>query len=281
MVLLHNIMECVDLTKAGITKNIFFKGVYNFMGSVLTGIILQSDLVAVTLKKYVAVLKNKYQKENIVLIPHGSFQIYPKPEFGIPDGHLKVLAFGKFGTYKKVELLIEAVEQIRITSGEMIELVIAGTDSPNAKGYLEMIQKRFKHVSNLTFTGYLKEEEIPLIFSDCAVVVFPYTSTTGSSGVLHQAGSYGRAVVLPNLGDLNLLIKEEGYEGAFFRPTSVDSLADAIKKVIFNDVYNKELGRANHSASNKFPMKLIAEMYIENFRILLSKKVKNKLVSDV
>ena len=40
------------------------------------------------------------------------------------------------------------------------------------------------------------------IFDEAAVVVFPYTATTGSSGVLHQAGSYGKAVVMPDLGDL-------------------------------------------------------------------------------
>jgi hypothetical protein len=40
------------------------------------------------------------------------------------------MAFGKFGTYKKVEILIDAVELIRKSSDEAIEIVIAGTDSP-------------------------------------------------------------------------------------------------------------------------------------------------------
>ena len=62
---------------------------------------------------------------------------------------------------------------------------------------------------------------MPTLFKESAVVVFPYTSTTGSSGVLHQAGSYGKAVVMPDLGDLALLVKDEGYNGAFFDPTSL------------------------------------------------------------
>ncbi len=57
------------------------------------------------------------------------------------------------------------------------------------------------------------------------MVVFPYTSTTGSSGVLHQAGGYGKAVIMPDLGDLALLVKEEGYRAEFFEPTSSISLA--------------------------------------------------------
>ena len=40
------------------------------------------------------------------------------------------------------------------------------------------------------------------MFAAASVAVFPYTSTTGSSGVLHQAGSYGCPVALPDIGDL-------------------------------------------------------------------------------
>lgn len=54
----------------------------------------------------------------------------------------------------------------------------------------------------------------------------PYTSTTGSSGVLHQAGSYGKAVVLPNIGDFAEVITQEGY-GEFFNPDEPATLARA------------------------------------------------------
>ena len=94
------------------------------------------------------------------------------------------MAFGKFGTYKRVEILIEAVEMIRKRTQEDIEVVIAGTDSPNTPGYLAEMAVKYAHVTNLRFTGYVAEEDVPVIFSESAVVVFPYTSTTGSSGVL-------------------------------------------------------------------------------------------------
>jgi hypothetical protein len=51
------------------------------------------------------------------------------------------MAFGKFGTYKKVEILIDAVEIIRKSSDEAIEIVIAGTDSPNTSGYLQQVKE--------------------------------------------------------------------------------------------------------------------------------------------
>jgi hypothetical protein len=41
----------------------------------------------------------------------------------------------------KVEILIDAVELIRKSSDEAIEIVIAGTDSPNTPGYLQQVKE--------------------------------------------------------------------------------------------------------------------------------------------
>jgi glycosyltransferase involved in cell wall biosynthesis len=188
------------------------------------------------------------------------------PVFDLPTGAKKVMAFGKFGTYKKVEIMIEAVEEIRKTSSLDIEIVIAGTDSPNTLGYLQTVKEKYKHVKGLIFTGYVPEEDVEKIFTESALVVFPYTSTTGSSGVLHQAGSYGKAVVMPDLGDLALLVEEEGYQGEFFDPLSSSSLAVAIKKVLENDADRKEMAANNYKAASALTMDKIAKKYIEELK---------------
>ena len=278
IVLLHNILEQVDLGSAGFTSNKLMQKVYNFIGSTLTKILLKADLVAVTISKYVQILETKYKADNVLLIPHGSFETPPEPSFDLPKGPKKVMTFGKFGTYKKVEILIEAVEKIRKSTNEAIEIVIAGTDSPNTPGYLAGVQEKYKHISNITFTGYVEESDVPVIFGESAVVVFPYTSTTGSSGVLHQAGSYGKAVVLPDLGDLGILVREEGYRGQFFNPTSVESLADAVEKIICNDAYRVELAKANYQAACSLPMETITDMYLQQFEALRNAKMPSVLV---
>jgi glycosyltransferase involved in cell wall biosynthesis len=217
------------------------------------------------MKKYVTTLKNKYKVDNVKMIPHGTFEIPENPSQKLPDGPLKVLTFGKFGTYKKVESMIEAVDLVRKETGLDLEIVIAGTDNPNVLGYLANVKETYKHIAQLTFTGYVKEVEVASLFTESAVVVFPYTSTTGSSGVLHQAGSYGRAVVMPNLGDLASLIEDEGYRGEFFEPESVISLANAIKAIVTNEGYRIELGEANYKAATAFPMERITAIYLEEF----------------
>ncbi len=266
--LLHNILEQVDLENAGFTKNRVLQKIYNFIGSSLTRFVLSSDVLAVTISKYVTILEKKYKARNIALIPHGAFETPPEPDYLLPTGPKQVMAFGKFGTYKKVEVLIEAVELIRKRSSEDIEIVIAGTDSPNTPGYLDQMAEKYRHVAQLRFTGYVAEEDVPCIFGDSAVVVFPYTSTTGSSGVLHQAGSYGKAVALPDLGDLSMLVREEGYKGAFFEPENTASLANAIEGIIGNDAHRVQLGKTNYTAACSLPMSDIVHRYIEFFRAI-------------
>ncbi|WP_437370975.1 glycosyltransferase [Maribacter litoralis] len=272
--LLHNIMEQVDLNNAGITSNKFLQKIYRCIGNLLTKFVLASDIVAVTIGKYQTILENKYQSRNVALIPHGSFETPSEPDYTLPAGPKKILAFGKFGTYKKVEILIEAVEMIRKRSKQDIEIVIAGTDSPNTPGYLNSVKKKYGHVKQLCFTGYVEEAKVATIFEESAVVVFPYTSTTGSSGVLHQAGSYGKAVVLPDLGDLGALIKEEGYKGEFFNSNSASSLADALENILVHDSYREYLAKANYRAANLLPMSKITKKYIEYFKVIQVAKSK-------
>ncbi len=262
MVLLHNIIESVDLEAAGITKNRMLKFLYNLTGTILTKALLCSDLVAVTIAKYVDVLQEKYKAENVALIPHGTFELPSTPDFNSDQDHKTVMTFGKFGTYKKVDQLITAVDNIRKRTNQKISLVIAGTDNPNKLGYLKSMQDEYSHVEDVTFTGYVEEEDVPRVFKESDIVVFPYTSTTGSSGVLHQAGSYGRACVLPNIGDLKELIEEEGYVGEYFNPGDGHTLEEAILRLVEDDDRRVKNARQNYAASCGLPMSEITDWYM-------------------
>lgn len=270
--LLHNIIETVDYESAGITKNPILKWIYNTVGTVLTKLILASNTLAVTMPKYVRILNKKYKVNNVRHVPHGTFEVAETPDFNKGADKLQVMTFGKFGTYKKIEKMIDAVQIVRETTGKDIEIVIAGTDNPNVKGYLADVKKKYENVKDIRFTGYVEEEDVPKIFTESTVVVFPYTSTTGSSGVLHQAGSYGKAVVMPNIGDLKELIEDEGYRGEFFEPEDTIGLANAIEKLIVNKEHRIEIAKTNYKAAASLPMSEIADLYISLFRKLKESK---------
>lgn len=272
IVLLHNIMETVDLKSAGYAAGPIVEGMIRGFGNMFTRMILTADLVALTIPKYVEILTEKYDASNVVLAPHGSFEAEkPTPSFDLPDGPMQIMSFGKFGTYKKIEPLVEAFEMLQKENVDRppLELVIAGTDSPNAKGYLASVQEKYSHVSNMRFTGYVEEEDVPVIFGESAVVVFPYSSTTGSSGVLHQAGNYGKATVLPNIGDFAEVIMDEGYTGEFFKPEDPVSMATAIAKILDDPANREKIARQNYLASQGLPISEVVDWYLLHFQMLL------------
>jgi glycosyltransferase involved in cell wall biosynthesis len=269
-ILLHNIMETVNLKNAGFGSNPILESAIRFSGNIITRLLLLVDMVAVTIPKYVEILREKYHAENVFLIPHGAFDdAVTIPSFDLPAGPLKIMTFGKFGTYKKVEMLIEAFKLLQTGNHPPLELIIAGSDSPNAAGYLDSVQQQYADVSGLHFTGYVAEEDIPRLFGESAVVIFPYTSTTGSSGVLHQAGSYAKAVVLPRLGDFAELIAEEGYTGEFFAPNSVPGLAQAIARIVDDSEHRREIGTRNFMASQGILMDEVVDWYLLHFETFL------------
>jgi glycosyltransferase involved in cell wall biosynthesis len=270
VVLLHNIVETVDLKSAGYGTSPLIQCVIKFFGQIITHLILRAHLVTFTIPKYVELISQKYRADNIILAPHGAFDDQPEPLLESPDGPLRIMTFGKFGTYKRVEVLLQAFQQLQAEARWPLELVIAGGDSPNTPGYLASVAQHYQAAPNIQFAGYIPEGEVARLFGEAAVVVFPYSSTTGSSGVLHQAGSYGKAVVLPKLGDFAELVKEEGYVGEFFEPENPASLSRAIARLLADPERRRRQGLRNYRAASGLPMVEVVDWYLIHVERMLA-----------
>lgn len=274
-VILHNLVDNVDMEDAGFASSKVMAKLMNAAGQMLTKILLQSDYVALTIPRYVELLQDRYGATNALLTPHGSFEEIDEPTFGIPpDGPRRILAFGKFGTYKTVDVLVEAHRALMQRGYEDLELVIAGTDSPNSPGYLAGIEAGCDDLDNVVFTGYVEEEDVAGLFESAAITAFPYTSTTGSSGVLHQAGSYGRAAVLPAIGDFVEVIEEEGFVGTYFEPGDASGLADALAKMLDDDQLTIEHGKRNYLAATGIPMAEVVDWHLLHLGAAMSDRIR-------
>ncbi len=270
-VILHNLADNVDMQDAGFADSKVAAWVMNTAGRLLTRAILRTDYVALTIPRYVEFLRDNYGADNVLLAPHGSFEEIAEPTFGPPDdGPRKILAFGKWGTYKTVDVLVDAFRRLLERGYDDLELVIAGTDSPNSKGYLAGVASKCEDLDNVVFTGYVAESDVPGLFTGSAVTAFPYTSTTGSSGVLHQAGSYGRSAVLPAIGDFVEVIEEEGFIGQYFEPGDAASLADALAKLLDDPGLSIEHGQRNYLAATGIPMAEVIDWHLIHLSALMA-----------
>ena len=269
LVVLHNLADNVDMRDAGFATSARSARLLTVAGRILTRAILCANLVALTIPRYVDFLRERYRAKNVVLAPHGSFEEIARPSFGVPDGRRAIMAFGKWGTYKTVDMLVHAYQELLARGYDDLRLVLAGTDSPNSPGYMDDVARRYADVAHLELPGYIAETDIPGLFLDATVVAFPYTSTTGSSGVLHQAGEYGRAAVLPRIGDLVDIIEEEGFAGVYFEPGDPVSLADALAAVLDDADKREQLGRQNFAAASGVPMAEVVQWHITHIQRLL------------
>lgn len=213
-VTLHQLMETVDLKDAGVRSPVLYK----VGGFVATRVLLSANSVSVLLPAYRDILRDRYKRGAVYVRRHGT--LWGKPEY--PDLSKRgnpihrILAFGKWGTYKRLELMLEAFE-ILCMQMPNVELLIGGTDHPKAQGYLKAAERKCSH-QKVKFIGYVPEKSIPQLFQSASVVAMPYTSSAGSSGVAHLACAYGVPIVASDIPDCRQLVDEEGLAIEFYQP---------------------------------------------------------------
>ena len=157
---------------------------------------------------------------------HGIFAGRPDPPDFTRRGNPthRILAFGKWGTYKRLELLIEAFNRVA-TKLPNVELVIGGGDHPKTAGYVQSMAQLHAN-DRIHFLGYVPEDAIADLFREASLAVMPYTSSAGSSGVAHLAAQYGVPVIASGIRDFRDLAEHEGIAMRFFTPGDTDSLVE-------------------------------------------------------
>jgi glycosyltransferase involved in cell wall biosynthesis len=261
-VTLHQLMETVDLKDAGIR----FPFLYRLGGVVATQVLLCANSVSVLLPAYRTILRERYRRGSVYVRRHGTLWSRSEyPDFskrGNPEH--RILAFGKWGTYKRLELMTEAFESV-ITRSPQAQLIVAGTDHPKAAGYMKAIAERCWKHPRIKFIGYVAEKEIPALFQSTSIVVMPYTSSAGSSGIAHLASAYGVPIVASDITDCRHLAAEEGLAIEFYEPGNQQSLADKLVALLDDPERMTAMALQNASAALRMSMPEIIRQYVRTF----------------
>jgi glycosyltransferase involved in cell wall biosynthesis len=115
-------------------------------------------------------------------------------------------------------------------------------------------------LSNVAFLGYVEENDLLGVFEKADVVVLPYLTATGTSGVFHLACGFGKAIIASDLPELRELIAE-GASAILVPPGDVKALKDAILSVIDNKELRESLERRNLAFAQKENWGVVAEAY--------------------
>jgi glycosyltransferase involved in cell wall biosynthesis len=263
-VTLHHLMDNINLKDAGVR----FPRMYRMAGNVATHVLLMANSVSVLLHEYRRTLIERYGGDEVHFRAHGilSASLDP-PDFSQRDSpYHRILAFGKWGTYKRLELLLESFRKVHDRIPEA-RLVIAGANHPQTPGYVESVAERYRGNPFITFHGYVQEEQIPDLFRSASVMVMPYSSATGASGVAHLACEYGLPVICADILDFRRMGEDEQMAIRFYQTGDAKGLADCLCNLIGNPALLREMGAQNFSAAVGMTMPQIIGQYLHSFDI--------------
>ena len=263
-VTLHQVIDYVSMKDAGVR----FPRVYRAAGYVATRLVLMSNSISVLLPAYRRTLREKYRGANVHVRMHGILSSRPEyPEFhrrGNPTH--RVLAFGKWGTYKRLEPILDifSVVEERVPTAQ---LVIAGGDHPKVPGYVASVAQKYRDNPRIVFTGYVPEEKIADLFQSATVAVMPYSSAAGSSGVAHLAAAFGLPIICADITDFREMAENESLAISFYETGNLQSLAEQIVDLLQSPERQRQMAEQNFSAAMRMTMPQIVRQYLRAFDV--------------
>lgn len=272
-VIMHNLVEAVDLSKTNLAQSPFRQKLVGAASYFVTKTMLMSGFMTVTLDSFWDILKEKYKAKNAFMVPHGSFPLASDvliPE--LVDRPNTIVTMGKFGTYKRLERTIGAIKNLNLfrTESQKIKLVIGGSDHPATPGYLKGLANAHKGDTNVVFHGYVAEEDVAPFFTQAKLAIFDYDSTTGSSGVLHQAAIYGTPAAYPMMGDFIDVTEREGLKGFNFTALDQKALENSIAECLDNLEIGQSYADNNIHVSKGVTMETVASIQLQLLKKTIS-----------
>jgi glycosyltransferase involved in cell wall biosynthesis len=147
-----------------------------------------------------------------------------------------ILMFGRIYRYKGLDTLIEA-ESLLGHEVPDLRIVIAGRgddpwdlrDRMGEPGRYEILSR------------FIEDAEVAQLFVDCDLVVLPY-SEASQSGVIHVAATFGKPVLVSDVGELRPTVEGNGL-GMVVPPRDAPALARAIVAMARDDALRRATGQ--------------------------------------
>jgi glycosyltransferase involved in cell wall biosynthesis len=139
----------------------------------------------------------------LFFIPHPAYiGIYGKQRIDImpADTTLRLLFLGRIAPYKKIDLLIDAINELSLDN---VALKICGF--PSDESYAAYLRGKAGNNTSISIDfRHIPNDEIATLLAENHIIVLPYDkSSSHNSGTAMLAFSYGRTVLTPYGGTLD------------------------------------------------------------------------------
>jgi glycosyltransferase involved in cell wall biosynthesis len=186
----------------------------------------------------------------------------PKPtNTCLPGKTIRFLFFGYIRKYKRLDLLINAFQDLYNSGFQQIELSIAGS-CDNWEYYQSMITISKGIESRIEI---IPDEDIPDLISSCHYLVLPYQYGT-QSGVLRLAYQYNKPVIASDIDAFRQFVIN-GSTGFLFKSGSQDNLTAVMRDAVLTHETNYSKLREN--IENYVKQELSLEQIIAKYSLFL------------
>jgi glycosyltransferase involved in cell wall biosynthesis len=209
--------------------------------------IANSDFIATGIEKY-------YRRKAVVISPPVDTKRFATKTPQQKQNYY--LGFGRLVPQKKFDVLIEAFK----TMPEK-QLVIAGTGRNEGE-----LKKQAEDYKNITFLGYVPDDEIPELMSQAKALLFPQIEDAGITCL--EALAAGTPVIAYGKGGATTTL-QDGKTGIFFYEQTAQAIADAVERLA--------------TGNRQFASKDLIEHAKQYDKVLFQKKIKEfieKAVKD-
>ncbi len=175
--------------------------------------VLDPDVAVTTLfHPLYEIYKSKYSKAEA------------RKKLGLGQEHV-ILYFGLIRPYKGLDILIRALGSIQENLGKHKSFIL-GEAYEDAQKYSDLIESQGISDSTTFRNEFVNDEEVPLYFAACDVLVLPYRTAT-QSGIVGIALQMNRPVIVTDVGGLGEYV-ESGATGYLVEPENPERLGQTI-----------------------------------------------------
>lgn len=240
-----------------------------------------TDLIFVhtNIHKQKMIYRYKKNTEKIRVISHGvgiekqvtDNLIYELEEsYNIKNKSI-ITFFGTIRPNKGIEYLILAFSKIIQKEKEHhLILLIAGFPPKKWEKYFNKLKNLIEELEindYIRFTGFVKDETIPIIFQLSDIIVLPYIQITQSGVLYREIIPYEKPVIVSDVGGIAETVKKNKI-GIIIPPKDIKSLTSAILELMTNEKKKELIVKNMSDLKKRLSWNNIAKRHIGEYQLI-------------
>jgi len=232
---------------------------------IIRAIFFRSDvIIALSDEIKFQLLKYGFPLKHIISLPNGvNTQLFYPPNERAE--HQNIVFIGRLVAEKGVKILIQAIALLKDEFPNVfLDVIGDGYDREE----LQNMTKDLKIEQSVCFLG--KKNKVYEFLNRANIYVQP-SLHEGLPNSLIEAMACGLPVVVTNVGGMPDIVKDS-LDGFVVEPSNVNSLANAIRKLLYNPTLRNKMGAAGRSKIEKYySLEFITNNYITLYQQLLNR----------